>query len=112
MKLRLSVLTLAAAGLFAFYPWIAAAGALKIAAVVNDEIISTRDLQNRVNLFLMTTQIPMNAQTKNMIYSRVLNNAIEMRSISEEKLSVLEQKRRIFQRKRCEKEFNLPMSMV
>lgn len=25
----------------------------------------------------MTTQIPMNAQTKNMIYSRVLNNAIE-----------------------------------
>lgn len=30
----------------------------------------------------------------------------------EEKLSVLEQKRRIFQRKRCEKEFNLPMSMV
>lgn len=77
MKLRLSVLTLAAAGLFAFYPRIAAAGALKIAAVVNDEIISTRDLQNRVNLFLMTTQIPMNAQTKNMIYSRVLNNAIE-----------------------------------
>ena len=25
---------------------------------------------------------------------------------------ILEQKRRIFQRKRCEKEFNLPMSMV
>lgn len=67
MKLRLSVLTLAAAGLFAFLSLdCCGQGALKIAAVVNDDIISTRDLQNRVNLFLMTTQIPMNAQTKNM----------------------------------------------
>lgn len=77
MKLRLSVLMLVAVELFALYPRGSEAETLKIAAIVNDEIISTRDLQNRVNLFLMTSQIPMNAQTKNMIYSRVLNNAIE-----------------------------------
>ena len=77
MKLRLSVLILLISGIFNFYSTSAQAESLKIAAVVNDEIISTRDLQNRVNLFLMTTRIPLNPQTKNMIFSRVLNNAIE-----------------------------------
>ncbi len=77
MKLRLSVLILLLSGIFSFIPNNAQAKSLKIAAVVNDEIISTRDLQNRVNLFLMTTRIPLNPQTKNMIFSRVLNNAIE-----------------------------------
>ena len=77
MKLRLSVLILLLSGIFSFYSASAKAESLKIAAVVNDEIISTRDLQNRVNLFLMTTRIPLNPQTKNMIFSRVLNNAIE-----------------------------------
>ena len=77
MKLRLSVLILLLSGIFSFIPNNAQAKSLKIAAVVNDEIISTRDLQNRVNLFLMTTRIPLNPQTKNMIFGRVLNNAIE-----------------------------------
>ena len=77
MKLRLSVLILLLSGIFSFIPNNAQAKSLKIAAVVNDEIISTRDLQNRVNLFLMTTRIPLNPQTENMIFSRVLNNAIE-----------------------------------
>ena len=77
MKLRLSVLILLLSGIINFTPADSKAESLKIAAVVNDEIISTRDLQNRVNLFLMTTRIPLNPQTKNMIFSRVLNNAIE-----------------------------------
>ena len=63
--------------LFFSHPQSATAEAIKIAAIVNNEIISTQDIKNRLNLFLMTTQIPLNEQTKNMIYSRVLNNAIE-----------------------------------
>lgn len=77
MKLRLSVLILLLSGIISFTFADSKAESLKIAAVVNDEIISTRDLQNRVNLFLMTTRIPLNPQTQNMIFSRVLNNAIE-----------------------------------
>lgn len=77
MKLRLSVLILLLSGIISFTFADSKAESLKIAAVVNDEIISTRDLQNRVNLFLMTTRIPLNPQTKNMIFGRVLNNAIE-----------------------------------
>ena len=77
MKLRLSVLILLLSGIISFTSADSKAESLKIAAVVNDEIISTRDLQNRVNLFLMTTRIPLNPQTQNMIFSRVLNNAIE-----------------------------------
>ena len=77
MKLRLSVLILLLSGIISFTSADSKAESLKIAAVVNDEIISTRDLQNRVNLFLMTTRIPLNPQTKNMIFGRVLNNAIE-----------------------------------
>ena len=73
MKLRLSVLILLLSGIISFTFADSKAESLKIAAVVNDEIISTRDLQNRV----MTTRIPLNPQTKNMIFSRVLNNAIE-----------------------------------
>lgn len=55
----------------------ASAAALKIVALVNGEIISSDDLQNRVNAFLMTTQIPFNSQTRNMIMQRVLNAAID-----------------------------------
>lgn len=50
---------------------------VKIAALVNGEIISSEDIQNRVNAFLLTTKIPYNAQTKNMIAQRVLNMAID-----------------------------------
>ncbi len=50
---------------------------LKIIALVNGEIISSEDMQNRTNSFLMTTKIPFNAQTKDMITQRVLNATIE-----------------------------------
>lgn len=58
-------------------PTISLAQSVKIVAVVNDDIISTSDIQKRVNLFLLTTQIPLNPQTKEMIFERVLNNTID-----------------------------------
>ena len=55
----------------------AQATALKIAALVNGEIISTEDLQSQLKSFMMNTQIPMNAQTRGMIMQKVLNSAID-----------------------------------
>ena len=78
MKLHHNVTILITSALLLFSQSLnTSAEPLKIAAIVNNEIISTQDIKNRLNLFLMTTQIPLNAQTKNMIHSRVLNNAIE-----------------------------------
>ena len=50
---------------------------LKIFAEVNGEIITSRDMQERVNAFVATTQIPVNEQTKNMIINKVLEAAID-----------------------------------
>ena len=50
---------------------------LKIVATVNDEIISSADFQNQLKLFLLTTKIPFNEHTRNMILERVLNSAID-----------------------------------
>ena len=50
---------------------------LKIIALVNGEIISSEDMQNRINAFLLNTNIPYNTQTKNMIAQKVLNGAID-----------------------------------
>lgn len=63
--------------LIAFNALPAAAQSVKIAALVNGEVITTSDIQNRLNAFLMTTQIPLNSQTRGMILQRVLNNAID-----------------------------------
>ena len=49
----------------------------KIVAVVNGDIISNQDIQNRINAFIMTTGIPLNEQTRNMINQRVLHAAID-----------------------------------
>ena len=54
-----------------------AQNSVKIAALVNGEIISNQDVQNRINSFLMTSQIPLNAQTKGMIVQKVLHSAID-----------------------------------
>lgn len=54
-----------------------AASSVKIVAVVNGDIISSQDIQNRVNAFLMTTGIPMNDQTRNMINQRVIHAAVD-----------------------------------
>lgn len=54
-----------------------AANSIKIVAVVNGDIISSQDIQNRINAFLMTTQIPLNDQTRNMILQRVIHAAVD-----------------------------------
>lgn len=54
-----------------------ASGSVKIVAVVNGEIISSEDIQNRINAFLLSTKIPLNAQTKPMIVQKVLNSTID-----------------------------------
>lgn len=50
---------------------------LKIFAEVNGEIITSRDMQDRINAFVATTQIPVNAQTKSMVIEKVLQAAID-----------------------------------
>lgn len=76
MKKILCCLTIITALLMASGP-VRAASSLKIAAVVNGEIISNQDIQNRINAFLMTTRIPLNDQTRNMIMQRVIHAAID-----------------------------------
>ncbi len=60
---------------------------LKIYALVNGEIISSNDMQSRINAFIMTTGIPYNAKTKSMIINKVLQAAID------EKLKIQEAKK-------------------
>lgn len=50
---------------------------LKIYALVNGEVITSSDMQSRINAFIMTTGIPYNAKTKNMITGKVLQTAID-----------------------------------
>ena len=50
---------------------------IKIFAEVNGEIITSRDMQDRVNAFVATTQIPVNAETKDMVIDRVLQAAVD-----------------------------------
>lgn len=50
---------------------------VKIFAEVNGEIITSSDMQDRINAFVVTTQIPVNDQTKNMIIEKVLQSAID-----------------------------------
>lgn len=52
-------------------------GSVKIVALVNGDVISTEDLENRVNAFVMSTKIPLNDQTQNMIIQRTLQASID-----------------------------------
>ncbi len=50
---------------------------LKIYAVVNGEIITSRDMQERANAFVATTQIPITSQNKEIVLERVFQGAID-----------------------------------
>ncbi len=50
---------------------------LKIYALVNGEVITSNDMQSRINAFILTTGIPYNQQTKAMITGKVLQSAID-----------------------------------
>lgn len=60
---------------------------LKIYALVNGEVITSSDMQSRINAFILTTGIPYNAKTKEMITNKVLQSAID------EKLKIQEAKK-------------------
>ena len=50
---------------------------LKIFAEVNGEILTSSDMQERLNAFVATTQIPVNAQNKEMIIEKVFEAAVD-----------------------------------
>ncbi len=52
-------------------------GGIKIFAEVNGEIITSRDMQDRVNAFVATTRIPINHETKEMVVDKVLQEAVD-----------------------------------
>ena len=49
----------------------------KIYAEVNGEVITNRDMQQRANVFVATTQIPITAQNREIVLDRILNNTID-----------------------------------
>ena len=49
----------------------------KIYAEVNGEIITNRDMQQRANVFVATTQIPITSQNREIVLDRVLNSTID-----------------------------------
>lgn len=50
---------------------------VKIAFIVNGEMISTDDINNRVKAFSFTTKIPVNNETKEMIFSKIRQSTID-----------------------------------
>jgi len=50
---------------------------LKIAATVNGEMVSNKDLQQRANLLALTTGIQINEKNKKMVAERALQNTID-----------------------------------
>ncbi len=55
------------------------AAALKIAALVNGDIISSEDLSDQREIFMLNSPIPYNGQTKDMINERVLAQTVEQK---------------------------------
>ena len=52
---------------------------VKIVALVNGEIISTEDLSDQLNIFMLNSPIPYNAQTAAMINQRALAQTVEQK---------------------------------
>ncbi len=52
-------------------------GAIRILALVNGDIITTQDINDRVRAFCMTSGIPYNQQTKLLIINKVMQNTID-----------------------------------
>lgn len=50
---------------------------LKIVAIINGEMISNKDLQERANLFSLTTGLNVNEKNKKMIADKVLQNTVD-----------------------------------
>lgn len=67
---------------------------LKIAATVNGEMVSNKDLQERANLFCLTTGIRINDKNKKMVAEKVMQNVIDekikLQEAEKQKVSVSE----------------------
>ncbi len=50
---------------------------LKIYAVVNGDVVTSRDMQDRANAFVATTQIPITDQNKKIVLDKVLQGAVD-----------------------------------
>lgn len=70
-----------------FRPYNLFGGGYKIAAIINGDMVSNKDLQERANLFSLTTGMPANAKNKNMIIEKVMQNTID------EKIKIQEAKK-------------------
>ncbi len=66
---------------------LASAQEMRIAAIVNDDVVSLSDLANRVNLVMRSSGMPDNQQVRDRVTSQVLRNLID------EKLQMQEAKR-------------------
>lgn len=49
----------------------------KIVATINGEMVSNKDLQQRANLFALTTGIQINNKNRNMVANKVLQNTVD-----------------------------------
>ena len=67
----------------------------KIIAIINGEIVSNSDLQNRVNAFVFNTKIPLNNQTRQMINQAVMtatvDEKIKLQEASKNHINISEQ---------------------
>lgn len=52
-------------------------GDMRIIAIVNGEMISSTDIEQRAKAFVMNTKIPFNTETKRMIIAKVIQSAID-----------------------------------
>ena len=76
MLIRKIIFSLILATTFCFS---AQADNVKIAALVNGEIISSEDVTNQINIFMLNSPIPLNSETRGMITRRVLAQTIEQK---------------------------------
>lgn len=60
-----------------FRPYNLFGSGLRIVATINGEMISNKDLQERANLFSLTTGLNVNAKNKAMVQERVLQNTVD-----------------------------------
>lgn len=60
-----------------FRPYNLFGNGLKIVATINGEMLSNKDLQERANLFSLTTGIQVNEKNKKMVAEKVLQNTVD-----------------------------------
>lgn len=72
-----AIVTLSAGALTLGAPHARAQQMQQIAAVVNDEIVTMRDLRNRIEMVIITSQLPRNSETARRLAPQVLRTLID-----------------------------------